>query len=172
MDINMQCLASQLLNKMEFEEQFQAWPIEKKKNYYKELYEVNGIKLTKWPFIVLANLQELHKGLLLGSGSFGHVHEASWLGESYAMKIPKHPSTELLKQEIAAVAGVHHPHITGLVFCAEDARKNVYVIERMDKSLCQMLTDQSSDSQLSLIGRVSVMLQIDEVSSRQGFSAS
>jgi hypothetical protein len=161
MDINMQCLASQLLNKMEFEEQFQAWPTQEKKNYYNELYKVNGIKLTKWPFVVSVNPQDLHKGdHLLGAGSFGSVWEVNWLGESYAMKIPKHPSTELLKQEIAAVAGVHHPHIMGLVFCAEDARNSVYVMERMDKSLSQMLTDQSSDNQLSLIGRVSVMLQI------------
>ncbi|KAH9561409.1 hypothetical protein CY35_05G021100 [Sphagnum magellanicum] len=105
MDINEQCLASQLLNKMEFEEQFQALPAHAKKNYHEKLHKVDGIKLGKWPFVVLANLQDLHKGLLLGSGSFGSVHEANWLGESYAMKIPKHPSTELLKQEIAAVAG-------------------------------------------------------------------
>jgi hypothetical protein len=160
MDIKMQCLASQLLKKMEFEEQFQAWPTPAKKNYHEELCKVNGSKLNKWRLVVLANMQELHKGVLLGEGSFGRVHEAKWLGESYAMKIPKHPSTELLKQEIAAVAGVHHPHIMGLLFCAEDAKNSVYVMERMDKSLSQMLTDQSSDSQLSLIGRVSVMLQI------------
>ncbi|CAM6025954.1 unnamed protein product [Sphagnum balticum] len=162
MDINQQCLASQLLNKMEFEEQFQAWPTQEKNYYYKELYKVNGINLTKWPFVVLVNQQDLHKGDLLGAGSFGSVWEVNWLGESYAMKSPKHPSTELLKQEIAAVAGVHHPHIMGLVFCAEDAKNSVYFMERMDKSLSQMLTDQSSDSQLSLIGRVSVMLQIAE----------
>ncbi|CAM6025973.1 unnamed protein product [Sphagnum balticum] len=162
MGINMQCLASQLLNKMEFEEQFQAWPTQKKKNYHKELYKVNGIRLIEWPFVVLVNLQDLDKGVLLGEGSFGRVHEAKWLGESYAMKIPKYRSTEALKPEIAAVAGVHHPHILGLVFCAEDAKNSVYVMERMDKSLSQMLTEQSSDSQFSLIGRVSVMLQIAE----------
>ncbi len=162
MDINMHCLASQLLNKMEFEEQFQAWPTQEKQNYLKELYKVNGIKLTEWPFVVLANVQDLDKGVLLGEGSFGRVHEAKWLGESYAMKIPRYRSTEVLKPEIAAVAGVHHPHILGLVFCAEDAKNSVYVMERMDKSLSQMLTDPSSDSQLSLIGRVSVMLQIAE----------
>jgi serine/threonine protein kinase len=79
------------------------------------------------------------------------------------MKIPKRPYTKALKREIAAVAGVHHPHIMGLVFCAEDATNSVYVMERMDKSLSDMLTEQSSDSQLSqLIGRVSVMLQIAE----------
>ncbi|CAK9225404.1 unnamed protein product [Sphagnum troendelagicum] len=164
MDIEMQCLASQLLNKMEFEEQFQAWPTTlAKKNYHEKLYKVDGLKLSKWPFVVLANPQDLHKGHLLGAGSFGSVWEVNWLGESYAMKIPKHPSTDLLKQEIAAVAGVHHPHIMGLVFCAEDAKNSVYVMERMDKSLSDMLTEQSSDSQLSqLIGRVSVMLQIAE----------
>jgi hypothetical protein len=162
MGINMQCLASQLLKKMEFEEQFQAWPTQKKKNYHKELNKVDGIKLTEWPFVVLANLQDLHKGRLLGLGSFGSVHEANWLGGSYAMKTPKHPSKELLKQEIAAVAGVHHPHIMGLVFCAEDAKNSVYIMERMDKSLSQMLTDLSNDSQPSLIGRVGVMLQIAE----------
>jgi hypothetical protein len=162
MDINMQCLASQLHNKMEFEEQFQAWPTQEKKNYHEELYNVNGIKLTEWPFVVLANLQDLDKSVLLGEGSFGRVHEAKWLGESYAMKIPKYGYTEALKQEIAAVTGVHHPHILGLVFCVEDAKNSLYVMERMDKSLSQMLTDQSSDSQLSLIGRVSVMLQIAE----------
>jgi serine/threonine protein kinase len=78
------------------------------------------------------------------------------------VKIPRYRSTEVLKPEIAAVAGVHHPHILGLVFCAEDAKNSVYVMERMDNSLSQMLTEQSSDSQLSLIGRVSVMLQIAE----------
>jgi serine/threonine protein kinase len=162
MDINRQCLASQLLNKMEFEERFQAWPTQEKQNYHEELYKVDGLKLSKWPFVVLANVQDLDKGVLLGEGSFGRVHEAKWLRESYAMKIPKHPSTEALKREIAAVAGVHHPHIMGLVFCAEDAKNSVYVMERMDKSLSDMLTEQSSDSQLSLIGRVSVMLQIAE----------
>ncbi len=162
MDINQQCLASQLLNKMEFEEWFQAWPTQEKQNYHKELYKVDGLKLSKWPFVVLANVQDLDKGVLLGEGSFGRVHEAKWLGESYAMKVPRYQSTEALKQEIAALAGVHHPHIMGLVFCAEEAKNSVYVMERMDKSLSQILTDHSSDSQLSLIGRVSVMLQIAE----------
>jgi hypothetical protein len=48
----------------------------------------------------------------------------------------------------------------GLVVCAEDAKNSVYVMERMDKSLSQMLRDQSNDSQPSLIGCVGVMLQI------------
>jgi serine/threonine protein kinase len=161
-DINQQCLASQLLNKMEFQEQFQAWPTLAKKNYHEELYKVDGIKLSKWPSVVLANPQDLRKGVLLGEGAVGCVYEAKWLGESYAMKIPKYPSRELLKQDIATLASVHHPHIVRLVCCVEDAKNSVYVMERMHKSLSQMLRDGSKDSQPSLIGRVGVMLQIAE----------
>jgi len=162
MDINQQCLASQLLKKMEFEEQFQAWPTQDKKDYQEQLCRCNGTKLTEWPFVVLANVQDVHRGILLGEGAVGRVYEASWLGESYAMKIPKYPSTQLLKQEIAALAGVHHPHILQLVCCVQDARNTVYIMEHMDTSLSQMLVTRLSDNQLSLIGRVSVMLQIAE----------
>jgi hypothetical protein len=163
MDIDMQCLASQLLEKMKFEEQFKALLPQDQKHYHEELYKENGKKLSEWPLVVLANMQDLlPKGHLLGEGSLGRVYEAKWLRESYAMKIPRYPSTQSLKQEIAALAGVHHPHIVRLVCCAEDAKNSVYVMERMDTSLSQMLTDQSDDNQLSLIGRVSVMLQIGE----------
>jgi len=161
-DINEQCLASQLLNKMEFQEQFQAWPTLAKKNYHEELYKVDGIKLSKWPSVVLANPQDLRKGVLLGEGAVGCVYEAKWLGESYAMKIPRYPSRKILKQDIATLASVHHPHIVRLVCCVEDAENSEYVMERMHKSLSQMLRDRSKDSQPSLIGRVGVMLQIAE----------
>jgi hypothetical protein len=39
MHINMQCLATQLLRKLEFLAQFQAWPARAKKNYHKELMQ-------------------------------------------------------------------------------------------------------------------------------------
>jgi hypothetical protein len=96
MDMNMQCLASQLLKKIEVEEQFQAWPTPAKKNYQEELCKVNRNKLNKWPLVVFANMQDLHKGVLLVEGSFGRVHEAKWLGESYTIKIPRYRSTEVL----------------------------------------------------------------------------
>ncbi len=38
---NMQCLATQLLSKLEFLAQFQAWPARAKNNYPKELHAVN-----------------------------------------------------------------------------------------------------------------------------------
>jgi hypothetical protein len=118
--INMQCLATQLLNKLEFQEQFQVWPTLAKKNYQEELCKVNGKKLSEWPLIVLANMQDLRKGVLLGEGAVGCVNEAKWLGESYAMKIPKYPSTEILKQEIAALAGRCSPpsHCVSCLLCS------------------------------------------------------
>jgi hypothetical protein len=38
---NMQCLATQLLSKLEFLTQFQPWPTRAKKKYHKELHAVN-----------------------------------------------------------------------------------------------------------------------------------
>jgi serine/threonine protein kinase len=49
-----------------------------------------------------------------------------------------------------------------LVCSTEDETNSVYLMERMDKSLSLMLTDQSKDKQRSLIGRVDVLLQIAE----------
>ncbi|KAH8936669.1 hypothetical protein BDL97_17G098000, partial [Sphagnum fallax] len=104
---------------------------------------------------------DLPKGILLGEGSFGRVHETKWLGETYAMKTPKYPSTEIFKNEIAAVAGLHHPHIMCVVCCAEDEKNLLYVMERMDKSLSEILQDRKL-SQMSLIRQVDLMLQIAE----------
>jgi hypothetical protein len=56
-----------------------------------------------------------------------------------------------IKQELAALACVYHPHITHLVCCAKGEGSSVYVMEHMDKSLSQMLTDRSKDSQHSLL---------------------
>jgi hypothetical protein len=41
----MQYLATQFLNKLEFQEQSEAFPTLVKKNYLEELHEVNGIKV-------------------------------------------------------------------------------------------------------------------------------
>jgi serine/threonine protein kinase len=62
------------------------------------------------------------------------------------------------KQEIAAVAGLHHPHIMCVVCCAEEEMKCLYVMERMDKSLSEIL----EDGPLPLIRSMGLMLQIAE----------
>jgi serine/threonine protein kinase len=159
-DISMQCLATQLLNKLEFQDKFQAWPAMEKIKYHEWLHEVDN-KLSQWPLVLLVPMQDLHEGILLGEGSYGRVHETIWLGETYAMKTSRHGHMEVLKQEIAAVAGLHHPHIMSLLFCAEEEMKCLYVMKRMDMSLAQMLEDRKL-SQMSPIRQVDLMLQIAE----------
>jgi hypothetical protein len=157
-DISMQCLATQLLNKLEFQDNFQAWPAMEKMKYCEQLHEVDNKKLTRWPFVLLVPMQDLPKGRLLGEGSHHRVHETKWLRETYAMKTPLYGYMDVFKQEIAAVAGLHHPHIMRVVCCAEEEMKCLYIMERMDMSLAQML----EDGPLSFVRCVDLMLQIAE----------
>ncbi|CAK9265524.1 unnamed protein product [Sphagnum jensenii] len=156
--ISMQCLATQLLNKFAFGAKFQAWSAMEKMKYHEGLHDVNSNKLNQWPLVLSVGMQDLHNGILLGEGGCGRVHETKWLGETYAMKTPRYGYMKVFKQEIAAVAGLHHPHIMCVVCCAEEEMKCLYVMERMDKSLAQML----KDGPLSLLRCVDLMLQIAE----------
>jgi serine/threonine protein kinase len=119
-DIRMQCLATQLLNMLEFQDKFQAWPAMEKMKYHEQLHQV---RLSQWPLVLLVPKQDLCKGGLLGAGGFGTVRVADWLGETYAMKEHRYGYEEILKREIAALAGLHHPHIMCLVCCAEEEKK-------------------------------------------------
>ncbi len=157
-DISMQCLATQLLNKLEFQDKFQAWRAIDKMKYHEWLHEVDNNKLSQWPLVLLVPMQSLPKGILLGEGSYGRVHETNWLRETYAMKMPKYGCMEVCKEEIAAVAGLHHPHIMCLLCCAEEEMKCLYVMERMDKSLSEIL----EDGPLPLIRSMDLLLQIAE----------
>jgi serine/threonine protein kinase len=105
----------------------------------------------------LVNPQDLHPGDLLGEGAYGKVHKAKWLGGKYAKKSPK-GHQENLKQEIAVLAGLHHPHVMSVVGCSEDNGTCSYIMEQMDKSL----TDILEGNELSIIRRVDIMLQIAE----------
>jgi len=163
-DISMQCLATQLLNKLELVlslnklnklNKFRA-AIEKMK-YHEGLWYVYR-KLNQWPLVLSVGMQDLHKGILLGEGTFGRVHETKWLGETYAMKTCRYGYKERMKQVITAVAGLHHPHIMCVVCCAEEETECLYIMERMDMSLAQMLEDVP----LSLVRSVDLMLQIAE----------
>jgi len=160
-DISMQCLATQLLHKLEFQDVFEAWPAMGKMEYHKRLHEVKNKKLSQWPLVLLVPMQDLHKGILLGEDSYASVRETKWLRETYAMKMPKYGYMRLFKQEIAAVAGLHHPHIMCVVCCAEEETKCLYVMERMDKSLSEILEERKL-SQMSPIRQVDLMLQIAE----------
>ncbi|CAK9867926.1 unnamed protein product [Sphagnum jensenii] len=160
-DISMQCLATQLLDKFAFQAEFQACPAMEKMEYHEQLYERYNYELSRGPLVLSVPMQDLPKGILLGEGSYGRVHETEWLGETYAMKTPRFASRQILKQEIVAVAGLHHPHIMCVVCCAEDEKNLFYVMERMDKSLSEILQDTKL-SQMSLFRQVDLMLQIAE----------
>ncbi len=114
--------------------------------------------MSAWPPVLLLNPQHLlHSRDLLGEGKYGRVNKAKWLGEKYAKKSPtKHQ--EILKQEIAVLAGLHHPHIMCVVGCSEDNGRCSYIMERMDKSLADIL----EGTKLSIIRCVDIMLQIAE----------
>jgi hypothetical protein len=100
----MQCLATQLLKKMKFQSEFQAWPAKLKKSYHKWLYGVNSGTVSAWPFVLSVNIHNPEGGRLLGQGSYGIVHEADWLGEPYAIKISKYGYQDISKREIAALS--------------------------------------------------------------------
>ncbi|CAM6009466.1 unnamed protein product [Sphagnum balticum] len=100
--ISMQCLATQLLDKLEFK----PWSSTALEKYDEGLHEGGRNKWSEWPLVLSVNMPDLRKGPLLGEGSFGSVHETDWLGETYAMKIPKHGHcTQFLELEIKALAG-------------------------------------------------------------------
>ncbi len=155
--ITMQCLATQLLMNLEFQSEFRAWPVWKRKTYHERLCEVKISRSGEWPHVLLVNPQDLHPGDLLGEGQYGRVHKAKWLGEKYAKKSSK-GHQENLKQEIGVLAGLHHPHIMSAVGCSEDNGTCSYIMEQMDKSL----TDILEGNELSIIRPVDIMLQIAE----------
>ncbi|CAM6065282.1 unnamed protein product [Sphagnum tenellum] len=154
----MQYLATQLLQKLRFQSEFQAWSAEQKKSHHEMLCAEKLENLSAWPCVLSANMHNVEAGTLLGQGGFGRVREADWLGEPYAIKISKYGYEEIFKREIIALSGLHHPHIMHIVCCAQEKKKCSYIMELMDMTLSQML----ENSQLSLVRRVDVMLQIAE----------
>ncbi len=154
----MRSLAIQLLKKLKFQSEFQAWPATEKKNYHEWHYKSTVDNLSAWPSVLSVNVHNLKAGTLLGQGANGIVREAKWLTEPYAMKISRYGHQEIFKHEIAALSGLHHPHIMHLVCCADEGEQCSYIMELMDMTLSQML----ENSQLSLLRGVDVMLEIAE----------
>jgi len=87
--ITEECLATQLLMNLEFQSEFRAWPVWRRKTYHENLREVKISQLGAWRHVLLVNPQDLHRGGMLGEGTFGRVYKAKWLGEKYAKKSPK-----------------------------------------------------------------------------------
>ncbi|CAM6065284.1 unnamed protein product [Sphagnum tenellum] len=101
----MQYLAKQLLGKLKFQSQYQAWDARQKKNYHEGLYKSTVDNLSAWPSVVSVNIHSLKARTLLGEGAYGIVLEAEWLKEPYAMKISRYGHQEVFKHEIAALSG-------------------------------------------------------------------
>jgi hypothetical protein len=84
----MQNLARQLLQKLKFQSEFQAWTANQKKSFHEWFFKCNLDHFSAWPFVLSVNMPNPEAGRLLGQGGFGIVHEADWLGEPYAIKSP------------------------------------------------------------------------------------
>ncbi|CAN5963730.1 unnamed protein product [Sphagnum jensenii] len=155
--VSVSCLATQLLEKFDFQEQ----PKAAQEEYYNGLPAHDRKKLSKWPLALLISPEDRSQGPFLASGSFGDVFRTAWRGETYAMKVPKPGCLEIFKQEIAALAGMHHPHIMRLVCCTEGpaTRECSYLMEFMDMTLFGMLEEHQI---LCLLQAVDLILQVAE----------
>jgi hypothetical protein len=155
--VSVSCLATQLLEKLDFQEQ----PKAAQEEYYNGLPETDRKKLSKWPLALLISPEDLSQGSFLDSGSFGKVYRAAWRGETHAMKVPRPEYQEIFKQEIAALAGMHHPHIMRLDCCTEGPAEGEcsYLMELMDMTLVGMLRKHQI---LPLLQAVDLMLQVAE----------
>ncbi|KAJ7514590.1 hypothetical protein O6H91_23G051300 [Diphasiastrum complanatum] len=138
-----QCLAVQLLGKL----QAQALPI-------------NRSDVGTSPLILWTYAGELTDGIKLGRGSMGKVCESVWQGEKYAKKkLSNNKSLTLFKEEVAALAGLDHPHIVRLVCCCE-SKNGTLLMELMDEDLHSLLQKRSAP--FSNLAAVDLMLQIAE----------
>ncbi|CAM6065287.1 unnamed protein product [Sphagnum tenellum] len=106
----MRSLATQLLKKLRFQSEFQAWPATQKKNYHDWLYK-STVDVSAWPSVLSVNIHNLKAGKLLGQGATGIVREAEWLKEPYAMKISRYGHQEIFKNEIAALSELRNPSV-------------------------------------------------------------
>ncbi|KAH8932852.1 hypothetical protein BDL97_18G001200 [Sphagnum fallax] len=147
-DLGEKCLAKQVLDKLDAEEQVSGDP----KNFRVLM------RLFLW-----VKPEHLPKGKKLGKGGFATVRETEWLGQKFAQKMFSDGTAynTSFKQEIAAMAGLDHPNIIHAVCCAEDNRRLSIVMELMYKSLYDLL-HQDCTSPLSIFQAIDLMLQISE----------
>jgi L-lactate permease len=75
---SMECLATQLLKKFEFQTEFQAWSTTEKKNYFEGLYSVHANNLRELLHVLSINKQDLEIGTLLGEVRDGRRSRLTW----------------------------------------------------------------------------------------------
>ena len=131
-----QCLAAKLLEKMTAKDQLEG--IGRK-----------NLSSTS-PHFLWVNPHELQKGKQLGIGSFAKVRETTWLGNKFAHKVFTFKQESSFKQELAALAGLCHPHVVHVICCSEGSRgdgsgeKLGIIMELMHKSLFDLLKEYRS----------------------------
>jgi hypothetical protein len=143
------CLATQLLQKIDFQAQSKAAQNE-------GLPPPDRNMLSKWPLALLISQKDLQSERHVGSGGFGEVSKVVWRGETYAMKTPRRDGITAIKQEIETLVGLNHPHLMRLLCWTEEYS---YIMELMDMSLHDMLLD---GPQISPPQAVDLMLQVAE----------
>jgi hypothetical protein len=151
--VSVPCLATQLLQKIDFQAQSKA----AQKEYYEGLPPPDRNMLSKWPLALLISQKDLQSEGHIGSGAFGEVCKVVWRGETYAMKKPRREWRTVIKQEIEALVGLNHPHLMRLLCCTIECS---YIMELMDMSLHDMLLHGHHIS--SILQAVDLMLQVAE----------
>eukprot|EP01018_Ginkgo_biloba_P015515 Gb_39729 [translate_table: standard] len=103
----------------------------------------------------------------IGSGSFGTVQSATWLGEKVAVKIVRASSRgcasfDAFMREVNHQAGLRHPHILPLFGYSFDEKKSecYIVMELAQGNLRNYITNQRYN--ITLESAVDIMLQIAE----------
>jgi hypothetical protein len=153
------CLADRLLKKLDAEE----GGLVDRKNPLAQSNAAHFLEVDP------QRLQE-GRGQALGRGAFAEVIETKWLGETFAWKIVFNAEEyEKFMQELAAMAGLHHPNIVHVVCCSRDPPDLGIVMELMNKSLYDDLKDfrrgkkaTGAGTPFSIDQSVELMLQISE----------
>jgi hypothetical protein len=145
------CLATQLLEKIDFQAQSKAAQNE-------GLPPPDRKMLSKWPPALLISQNDVQPQSYghIGSGGFGEVSKVVWRGETYAMKRPRRENITEIEQEIETLVGLNHPHLMRLLCCTEESS---YIMELMHMSLHDMLLDRHH---ISPPQAVDLMLQVAE----------
>ncbi|CAK9232726.1 unnamed protein product [Sphagnum troendelagicum] len=102
----------------------------------------------------------------LGSGCFGTVFEARWLGQSFAQKVFQGIEKESFEKDVAALAGLHHPHVVRLFGTSLDTYRPrcSLVMELMSEDLGAYIVKRtishSDQPPFNLHVAIDIMLQI------------
>jgi hypothetical protein len=113
------------------------------------------------------SMSSLKKVQVLGTGSFGDVWKADWLGIEVARKTFHGPSAADFEREVEVLEGLSHPNIVTLLWHARDERQCYMIMELMDGDLYSLMQERleecgSNGPPFSISEAVHIMLQVAE----------